>query len=166
MFWHFLPRQLFWLLFQNFGQIFSLFSFHTEHYRPKIDHVSFLVSASVIHIRSKCYQMWKETSLAQLILQNTLFQILVKWVTISVWSFSVSRHHLLYSSIPQEVPQHYPLSMVQHFMNHDMKQQFFCFVSSKRGSERPYQFWFWGLVLPTLSTTCISPLGKVPIASH
>jgi hypothetical protein len=28
---------------------------------------------------------------------DTLFQILVWWVTISDWPFSVSRHHLLYS---------------------------------------------------------------------
>jgi len=29
---------------------------------------------------------------------NNLFQILVEWVTISAWPFSVSQHHLLYSS--------------------------------------------------------------------
>jgi len=97
---------------------------------------------------------------------NTSFQILVEWVTISVWPFSVSRHHLLYSSIPQEVPQHYLLGMLQHFMTHATKQQFFCFVSSKQGSERSYHFWFLGFVLPTLSTTCISPLGKMAIAPH
>ncbi len=61
---------------------------------------------------------------------NALFQILVEWVTILVWLLSVSRHHLLYSSIPQKVPQHYLLGMVQHFMIHAMKQQFFCFSNN------------------------------------
>ncbi len=100
------------------------------------------------------FPLWKETSLVQKILSNALFRILVEWVTISTWPFSVSRHHLLYSSIPQEVPQHYPLGMVQHFMNPTTKEQFFCFVSSKWGSERSYHFWFWELVLPTLNTAC------------
>ena len=35
---------------------------------------------------------------------NTLFQILVCWVTISDWPFSVSRHNLLYSKMPRECP--------------------------------------------------------------
>ncbi len=64
------------------------------------------------------------------------------------------------------MPQHYPLGMVQHFMNHAMKQQFFCFVISKWGSKRSCHFWLWELVLPILSTMCISPLGKIPIALH
>ncbi len=94
------------------------------------------------------------------------FRYLVEWVTISVWPFSISRHHLLYSSISQEVPQHGPLGMVQHFINCAAKQQFFCFAISKWESKRSYNFWFWELVLPTLSTTRTSPLGKIPIAPH
>ncbi len=72
------------------------------------------------------------------------------------WSdpFSVSRHHLLYSSIPQEVPLHFPLNMVQHFMNHATKQQFFCFIRSKQGSKRSYHFWFSRVGATTLSTVC------------
>ena len=95
---------------------------------------------------------------------NTLFQILVIWVTILVWPFSVSQHHLLYSSIHQEMPQHVLLGMVQNFMSHVRQQQFFCFVSSKWGSKRSYQFQFLRFGAATFSTMYPNRRGKIPIA--
>jgi hypothetical protein len=78
-------------------------------------------------------------------ISDTVLQILVVWVTISVWPFSVSQHHLLYSSIPQEESQHVLLGMVQHFVSHVRQRQFFCFVRPKQGSKDLINSSFGGL---------------------
>ncbi len=85
---------------------------------------------------------------------DTLFQILVLWVTISVWPFSASQHHLLYSSIPQEESQHVLLGMVQHFMSHVRQQQSFCLFRPQQGSEDLINSSFGGFVLQH-SAPCI-----------
>jgi len=102
---------------------------------------------------------------------NALFRILIGWVTILVWPFSVSRHHLLYSSIPQEVPRHCPLGMVQHFMIHATKQQFFCFISSKWGDQKILSFlvfvgWRYQHWIQCASVCCQKSIGQMAFSQH
>jgi len=41
---------------------------------------------------------------------------------------------------PRKCPQHNPLGMVQHFMNHARKQQFFLFCQIKMGEQKILSF--------------------------
>jgi hypothetical protein len=122
-----------------------------------------LVHLCIIQLFNHCGKKWPWRSRFA---SDTLFQILVVWVTISVWPFSVSQHHLLYSSIPQEESQHVQLGMVQHFMNHVRQRLFFCFVRPKQGSEDLINSSFWRVGAATFSTMCPSPQGKIPITPH
>ncbi len=100
---------------------------------------------------------------------DTSNALLVEWVTISVWPFSVSRHHLLYYSKPKKVPQHCPLGMVQHFMIHATKQQCFCFISSKWGSKRQWvqrasARWVKYLLLPkVMNNINENKISRIPL---
>ena len=94
---------------------------------------------------------------------DTLFQILVWWVTMSDRPFSVSGHHPLYSKMLRECPSIFSAECDATLHDSCLDRTFFVSSVQNRCGRDGIISCFQETVLLTFIPKYICPLGKIPI---